>query len=165
MNKRVVNINYKCDGLSFDASIDCDNALKKTLGKEYLPNEVGECRTNIELYCFDHKEWGVRFIHYEGESGIIVNDKTEDPLGILHTVCNMDQIMAATREWIKEEYEKANSCHANEPWYEACCRNCKYRMIFVDGKPYWCAALDKNIPTTSCFLVKTWLKTRYTETK
>jgi hypothetical protein len=51
MNKRVVNINYKCDGLSFDASIDCDNALKKTLGKEYLPNEVGECRTNIVAPC------------------------------------------------------------------------------------------------------------------
>lgn len=163
MSKRVVNINYKCDGLSFDASIDCDNALKKTLGKEYMPNEVGECRTNIELYCFDHKEWGVRFIHYEGESGIIVNDKTEDPLGILHTVCDMDQIMAATREWIKEEYEKADSCRASESWYEACCRNCKFRRFVKDGKLNLCALLHEKLATTKCCLVKTWLNTRNTE--
>ena len=32
--KRVVNINFKCEGLDFDAAIDCDNVLKETLKEE-----------------------------------------------------------------------------------------------------------------------------------
>ncbi len=158
--KKVVNINFKCEGLDFDAAIDCDNALKETLGEEYLPEEISEYRTNIELYCFD-RPWGVRFIHYEGDPGVVVNDKEPDMFGHYHTVCNMDEIMAAAREWIKEKEEAEDAEHAGKPWYAACCKDCKYRRMVIGGRRGRCFILyASGKESTNCALVKKWMETR-----
>lgn len=159
--KRVVNINFKCDGLNFDASIDCDNALKETLGQEYLTKEISEYRTNIELYCFDRKEWGVRFIHYEGYPGVVVNDRKPDTFGHFHTVCDMDEIMAAAREWIKENEEKEDEKFIDKPWYVSCCKNCKNRRPIIGGRRAYCYILYVTGKTsTNCGLVQKWIETR-----
>lgn len=158
--KKVVNINFKCEGLDFDAAIDCDNVLKKTLKEEYLPEETSEYRTNIELYCFD-RPWGERFIHYEGEPGVVVNDKEPDRFGHYHTVCDMDEIMTAAREWIKEKEEEEDAEFADKPWYKACCKDCKFRHLIIDGKRTYCLMLyvaDKE--SMNCSLVKKWAETR-----
>ena len=158
--KRVVNINFKCEGLDFDAAIDCDNVIKETLGEEYLPEEISEYRTNIELYCFD-RPWGVRFSHYEGEPGVVVNDKEPDRFGHYHAVCDMDEIMTAAREWIKEKEEEEDAKFADKPWYMACCKDCKYRRLIIDGKRAYCIMLYvAGKESTNCGLVKKWMETR-----
>lgn len=158
--KRVVNINFKCEGLNFDAAIDCDNAVKETLGEEYLPEEISEYRTNIELYCFD-RPWGVRFIHYEGDPDVVVNDKEADTFGHHHTICDMDEIIAAAREWIKENEEEEDAKFAGVPSYMACCKNCKNRRPIIGGKRAYCYILYVTGKTaTNCGLVKKWLETR-----
>ena len=145
--KRVVNINFKCEGLNFDAAIDCDNAIKETLGGGYLPEEISEYRTNIELYCFD-RPWGVRFIHYEGDPDVVVNDKEADTFGHYHTVCDMDEIMAAARKWIKEKEEEEDAKFSGVPptlklqrsdWRKKCCAQCKYQFIEFEGKKLPCS--------------------------
>lgn len=161
--KRVVNINFKCDGLDFDAAIDCNNVLKESLGHEYLPEETSEYRTNIELYCFD-RHWGERFIHYEGETGVVVNDREPDVFGHYHTVCNIDEIIAAAREWIKEEEDKEDAKFEKEPWFVSCCKECTYRRPILDGRRCYCHILyNLNKAETNCWLVKKWLETRKTE--
>lgn len=148
--KRVVNINFKCDGLDFDAAIDCNNVLKESLSQEYLPEETSEYRTNIEPYCFD-RPWGERFIHYEGATGVVVN----------HTVCDMDEIIAAAREWIKEEEEKEDAKFSDKPWFVSCCKECKYRRPILDGRCCCCHILyELNKAETNCGLVEEWLETR-----
>ena len=161
MEKRIVNINFKCRGLIFDAAVDCNNALKKTLDKEYLPEEVSEYRTNIELYCMDMPKWGVRFIHYEGDEGVVVNDKSADFYGMYHTVCDMDEILKAASEWIDDEFEKEDAQFADKPWFNACCKECKYRRKILRNQAGHCHILyvQKN-SETHCGLVQKWLETR-----
>lgn len=56
MNARVVNLRFKCCGLSFDAAIDCDWEL-------HCYNQSTDERkdvTPIELYCMDKPEWDIR---------------------------------------------------------------------------------------------------------
>lgn len=158
--KRVVNINFKCEGLDFDAAIDCDNVLKETLKEEYLPEEISEYRTNIELYCFD-RPWDVRFIHYEGEYGVVVNDKEPDRFGHHHTVCDMDEIMTAAREWIKEKEEEEDAKFSDKLWYTACCKDCKLRRPIIEGKRTYCIMLYvAGKESMNCGLVKKWEETR-----
>lgn len=157
--KRVVNINFKCEGLCFDAAIDCDNVLKETLGKEYLPEEVSEYRTNIELYCFD-RPWDVKFIHYEGDANVVVNDNNPDWFGHYHTVCDMDEIIAAAREWIKEEEDKEDAKFLDKPWFIGCCKDCKHRRKIINGERGCCMTYVTGNAETNCGLVAKWLETR-----
>ena len=161
MKKRIVNINFRCEGLDFDAAIDCDNVLKETLKEEYLPEEISEYRTNIELYCYNHDEWGHRFIHYEGDPDVVVNDKEPDRFGHYHTVCDMNEIMTAAREWIKEKEDEEDSEFADKPWYTACCKDCKFRRLIIEGKRANCLMLYvAGNESTNCGLVKKWMETR-----
>ena len=160
MKKRIVNINFRCEGLDFDAAIDCDNVLKETLQEEYLPEEISEYRTNIELYCSD-RPWGHRFIHYEGDPDVVVNDKESDRFGHYHTVCDMNEIMTAAREWIKEKEEEEDAEFSDKPWYTACCKDCKFRRLIIEGKRAYCLMLYvAGNESTNCGLVKKWMETR-----
>ena len=161
MEKRVVNINFTCEGFAFDATVDCTNSLKDSLIENYAPEETTEYRTNMELYCFDAPYWGHRFIHYEGEEGVVVNDKSPDELGLLHTVCNMDEIMEAARKWIHEEYSKQDKEFEDKDWFNACCLKCKHRRPILQGKACMCHILYNNKNAeTNCGLVSKWLETR-----
>ena len=166
MVKRIVNVNFTCEGLRFDAAIDCDNALRESLFMKYLPEEISEYRTNIELYCFDIPQWGVRFIHYEGEPGVVVNDKASDVFGHYHTVCDMDEIMKAAHEWIAEEYSKQDAPFVGKPWFEACCKDCKYRrQILSVGATYCFVLYTMKKAETNCGKVKEWRKAYQTSSQ
>lgn len=157
MNERVVNINFACEGLEFDAAVDCQNALKTTLGEDYSPEEISEYRVNIELYCFSHPKWGVRYIHHEGEKGVVVNDVTHDRYGHYHTICDMDEIIKAAREWITEQYDKEDEPFKTKEWYAACCQDCQYRRPVLKGRACICLPLYKWKTEERCMKVKNWI--------
>lgn len=89
---RVVNLRYTCEGLRFDAAIDCDWFLHA------YGHEGDEMVTPIELYCFDHPDWDIRMLFYEEHND--VQDSTERCF--LTTCADMDFILEETRKWIKE---------------------------------------------------------------
>ena len=98
---RVVNISYMCEGLHFDAAIDCDFDMHPQIGCYRQNSNL----VPVELYCFDHKDWDVAVVLYNGE-----NDLQDDYQGIgkrigsvqLHTFVDMDFILEETRKWIKQ---------------------------------------------------------------
>lgn len=165
-DKRIVNVNFTCDGLHFDAAIDCDNASRESMFMKYLPEEISEYRTNIELYCFDAPKWGIRFIHYEGEPGVVVNDKEPDMFGHRHTVCDMDEIMKAAHEWIEEKYSDEDAQFAGKPWFEVCCKGCEWRRQIRSLGATKCAVLYvMKKAETNCGKVKKWKKDRQTSSQ
>lgn len=97
---RIVNLNFTCDGLKFDAAIDCDWFLHAYETYKNVSNK----ETPIEIFCYDHPEWDIRMIFFKSDDMTVsVNDQQEDfKSGILHTFCNFDIILNATKEWIKE---------------------------------------------------------------
>lgn len=82
MGRKIVNIRYRCCGLSFDAAVDCDYQLH-----DYDDDE--RKTIPIELYCFNKPEWDVRVIFQDGR-----NDS--------HTEVNWPHIINETRKWVRE---------------------------------------------------------------
>ena len=92
---RVVNLRYTVKGLHFDAAIDCNWQLH-SYGESPAEKNI---RVPIELYCFDHTEWGIRMLYQE-----LNNDQPTRPgeYCILHTEVEWEGIIEETREWIEE---------------------------------------------------------------
>lgn len=89
---RVVNLRYTCDGLRFDAAIDCDWSLHA------YGDEVNEAVTPIELYCCDRVEWDIRMVYYVEHNDV----QDSSHRCFLQTCADMDFIMQETRKWIAE---------------------------------------------------------------
>ena len=103
-NYRVVNLRYTCEGLKFDAAIDCDWFL-------HAYTQVWEARnaaTPIEIYCADHPEWDILMIYYKEEGRDISNYQQDDyRFGMLYnSLVSFDEIEKQTKAWIKENLKK-----------------------------------------------------------
>ena len=92
---RIVNMRYIVNGLHFDSAIDCDWQLH--IYDEDL--ETKKKRVPIELYCFDHKEWGIR-VFYQKLNNDQIN-KWKGP-AMLHTEVELEEIIKETEKWIEE---------------------------------------------------------------
>ena len=59
----------------------------------------------------------------------------------------------------KEEEEDAE--FADKPWYTACCKDCKYRRLIIEGKQTYCLMLYvAGEESMNCGLIKKWEETR-----
>ena len=102
-NKRVVNLRYMCEGLHFDAAVDCDWTLHLYNGYDM---ESRENLTPVELYCIDRTNWDIRMLYHHENDCCITNDQQKDFHGcICHTSVNFEEIIEETKKWIKEMTE------------------------------------------------------------
>jgi len=109
---RIINVRYTVDGLRFDAAIDPDWQLHA-----YREMSVTEKKKEIpiEIYCFDYPEWDILMLYQTKEDANCtdVNTQQDEALNdfrqfdsiTLHSCCNFDKIIEATREWIEENRE------------------------------------------------------------
>ena len=88
----IVNINFKLNGLNFDAAVDV-NWEMHAYDKEQYEEENWSKTTAIELYCFDKPDWDIKMIYQNKK-----NSTT-------HTVVDFDNIIEETKEWIKQMSE------------------------------------------------------------
>ena len=97
---RVINLNYECEGLHFDAAIDCDwqmHAYELGIwGEESLPKDK---QVPIELYCYDHTDWDIHMMYQ-------AHKNPQGGKGIRFTLVSFEEILQETREWIKEMKER-----------------------------------------------------------
>ena len=85
---RIVNVNFKCCGLRFDAAVDCNFQLHAYNGGDLK-------KVAIEIYCFDHPEWDVRMIFQDGRN-------ENDTNAIAFTVVDWCDVLKETRKWVRE---------------------------------------------------------------
>ena len=101
VDNRQVNVNYSVLGLHFDAAVDCDWMLhiydRGGYAEEFFDKEN---ITPIELFCFDHPDWGIRMLYQKGKNEQRTDERV--PHLIYRTLCNFDEILRETREWIAE---------------------------------------------------------------
>lgn len=98
-NKRIVNLRYMCEGLHFDAAIDCDWTL------HFYENEPDERRdvTPIELYCMDRPDWDIHMMYHREPEVYRTNEQQEEfHGGIFNTAANFEEILEETKKWIQE---------------------------------------------------------------
>jgi hypothetical protein len=97
MSGRIINIRYICDGLNFDAAVDCNWNLHPYYG---ISKDERNETVPVELYCLDKPEWDIRMVIQNG------TNEQERPEGCFtRTVFDWEVIMKETREWI--EYMKS----------------------------------------------------------
>ena len=93
MERRVVNVNFKCCGLNFDAAIDCN----WTLHDYDIDKDECEKVVPIELYCFD-EDWDVKVVFYK-ENDLYINSQNRS---FNHTKIDWDFVIKETRKWVRE---------------------------------------------------------------
>ena len=91
----IVNINFKLNGLNFDAAIDI-NWEMHAYDEEQYEEENWSKNTAIELYCFDKPDWDIKMIYQT------LNNRKNSTT---HTIVNFDNIIKETKKWIKQMSE------------------------------------------------------------
>lgn len=102
MNRRIINLRYKCKSFNFDAAIDIHDILHSHLSPDEKENNI-----SIELYNLDKPDWDVKVIYLEKEDFVETHDdikgKINEPdSSFSHSFVSFGFIYNETIKWINE---------------------------------------------------------------